>query len=244
MSKTYIELTTMTHNILIVEDQEDICQLIRVNLELLNFKIDATGDGLQGYNFALEQNFDLIILDIMLPSMDGLSICQALRSKGVNTPILMLTARKTETDRVAGLNIGADDYLTKPFSVLELQARTKALLRRAAIALVPQQQQRQQLIFKNLTIDLLKRQVELDQVSLTLTAKEFDLLHYLAKSPGQVFSREQLLNTVWGYDHSGYEHTVNSHINRLRAKLEKIPAKPEFIVTVWGVGYKFDDSKL
>jgi len=234
----------MTHNILIVEDQEDICQLIRVNLELLNFKIDATGDGLQGYNFALEQNFDLIILDIMLPSMDGLSICQALRSKGVNTPILMLTARKTETDRVAGLNIGADDYLTKPFSVLELQARTKALLRRAAIALVPQQQQRQQLIFKNLTIDLLKRQVELDQVSLTLTAKEFDLLHYLAKSPGQVFSREQLLNTVWGYDHSGYEHTVNSHINRLRAKLEKIPAKPEFIVTVWGVGYKFDDSKL
>jgi len=231
----------MTPNILIIEDQEDIRNLIQVNLKILNYQVTTAEDGLQGFELALNQQFDLILLDIMLPSMDGLSVCQGLRSKGKQTPILMLTARKSESDRVIGLEIGADDYLTKPFSILELQARVKALLRRASIN-QPNNEKSQTLVFKHISIDILKRQVQLNDELLQLTAKEFDLLHYLAQSPEQVFSREQLLNKVWGYDHSGYEHTVNSHINRLRAKLEKDPAHPKMIHTVWGVGYKFNDA--
>ncbi|MEC8012120.1 MAG: response regulator transcription factor [Pseudomonadota bacterium] len=231
----------MNPRILIVEDQEDIASLISLNLKILNFEVNIIHDGQEGLSRGLQTPYDVIILDIMLPSLDGLSICKALREANIQTPLLMLTARQSETDRVTGLELGADDYLTKPFSVLELQARVKALLRRAAIN-TPAESTAQLIKIKDLTIDPLKRLVQFEQQELQLTTKEFDLLLFLAKAPGQVFSREHLLNEVWGYNHSGYEHTVNSHINRLRSKLEKDSANPEYVLTVWGVGYKLNDK--
>jgi len=233
----------MHEKILIVEDQEDINALIALNLESLNYTVSRCTNGLEGFKKASDEDFDLIVLDIMLPDMDGLQICQTLRSKGNYTPILMLTAKKAEADRVIGLEVGADDYLTKPFSVLELQARVKALLRRVNFHRKDKQEEESDdLQFGNLIIRKQKRDISMNGRSISLTAKEFDLLLYMANFPGQVFSREQLLNAVWGYHHSGYEHTVNSHINRLRAKLETDPANPDFVLTVWGIGYKFNEQ--
>lgn len=234
----------MHEKILVVEDQEDINALITLNLESLNYTVTPCDDGSEGLRLATEEQFDLIVLDIMLPGMDGLQICQTLRAKGNYTPILMLTAKKSEADRVVGLEVGADDYLTKPFSVLELQARVKALLRRVAFHKQGSDEEDEdcdELKFKKLSIRKQKRDILLNGQAVSLTAKEFDLLLYMANFPGQVFSREQLLNAVWGYHHSGYEHTVNSHINRLRAKLEEDPSEPEFVLTVWGIGYKFNE---
>jgi len=234
----------MHKKILIVEDQEDINALIALNLETLNYSVTRCENGTEGLKNAMEGEFDLIVLDVMLPGIDGLQICQTLRSKGNYTPILMLTAKKTEADRVVGLEVGADDYLTKPFSVLELQARVKALLRRVAFhkqEMDDEEENNDEMQFGTLSIRQQKRDILVDGKSINLTAKEFDLLLYMANFPGQVFSREQLLNAVWGYHHSGYEHTVNSHINRLRAKLEADPANPEYVLTVWGIGYKFND---
>ncbi|QEQ96698.1 response regulator transcription factor [Neptunomonas concharum] len=233
----------MHERILIVEDQEDINALIALNLEVLNYQVSCALNGTDGLQQAQDGEFDLIILDVMLPGIDGLQICKILRANNLFTPILMLTARKSEADRVVGLEVGADDYLTKPFSVLELQARVKALLRRMEFN---KQQQTEEgsaddITVKQLQIHKTKRVVSLAGQPINLTAKEFDLLLYLVSFPGQVFSREQLLNAVWGYRHSGYEHTVNSHINRLRAKIEQDPANPQFVLTVWGVGYKFSE---
>ncbi|WP_018274122.1 response regulator transcription factor [Teredinibacter turnerae] len=231
----------MAENILVIEDQEEINELIALNLETLNYTVTRALDGDTGLTLSLNTRFDLIILDVMLPGIDGLQICQRLRSAGVLSPILMLTAKKSEADRVVGLEVGADDYLTKPFSVRELQARVRALLRRVAFntqdtapAAGPDQ-----LVFGDLSINKNKHVVSVADEEIKLTAKEFDLLLYLASSPGQVFSRDQLLSAVWGYHHSGYEHTVNSHINRLRAKLEPNASEPRYVLTVWGVGYKF-----
>ena len=233
----------MHEKILLVEDQEDINQLVAMNLETLNYNVTRCLDGLDGLNQALNNAFDLVILDIMLPGVDGLQICQKLRANDIYTPILMLTAKKSEADRVVGLEVGADDYLTKPFSVRELQARVKAMLRRVAMMSQNGDDSTQNVVsFDELSIDKQKRSVLLSGKNIHLTAKEFDLLIYMANFPGQVFSREQLLNAVWGYQHSGYEHTVNSHINRLRSKLELDPANPKFVLTVWGVGYKFHDK--
>ncbi|SMF61118.1 DNA-binding response regulator, OmpR family, contains REC and winged-helix (wHTH) domain [Alteromonadaceae bacterium Bs31] len=232
----------MQEKILVVEDQQDINELVALNLESLNYTVERCLDGSKGLHFALHKSWDLIILDIMLPGIDGLQICQRIRAKEIFTPILMLTAKKSEADRVVGLEVGADDYLTKPFSVRELQARVKALLRRVAfMTQEPQEQLKEEdeIILDELLINRQKRQVRLQDKSLKLTAKEFDLLVYMASHPGQVFSREQLLNAVWGYQHVGYEHTVNSHINRLRAKLERDSTHPKYVLTVWGVGYKF-----
>ncbi len=233
----------MHERILIIEDQEDINALIALNLEVLNYQVSCALNGTDGLQQAQDGEFDLIILDVMLPGIDGLQICKILRANNIFTPILMLTARKSEADRVVGLEVGADDYLTKPFSVLELQARVKALLRRMEFN---KQQQTEEGSADNITVKQLqihktKRVVSLAGQPINLTAKEFDLLLYLVSFPGQVFSREQLLNAVWGYRHSGYEHTVNSHINRLRAKIEQDPANPQFVLTVWGVGYKFSE---
>ncbi len=232
----------MHENILVIEDDDDINALIALNLESLNYHVTRCNDGIEGLALASENRFDVIVLDIMLPNMDGLQICQTLRSKGIFTPILMLTAKKSEVDRVMGLEVGADDYLTKPFSVLELQARVKALLRR--VSFLKQQQNNDdddnnEMRFGNLLIRQQSRDI-VNGKTMSLTAKEFDLLLYLASFPGEVFSREKLLNAVWGYQHSGYEHTVNSHINRLRAKLEEDPSKPKHVLTVWGIGYKFN----
>ncbi len=232
----------MTTKILVVEDQEDIGALIALNLESMNFQVTHCKSGLEGFEKAKAETYDLILLDIMLPDMSGLDICQALRQQADHTPILMLTAKKSEADRVVGLEVGADDYLTKPFSIRELQARIKALLRRVAFHIDSDADDEVNLKFDNLTIDVQKRNVILGGENIILTAKEFDLLLYMASYPGKVFTREQLLNAVWGYQHNGYEHTVNSHINRLRAKLERHPASPRFVLTVWGVGYKFNDQ--
>ena len=232
----------MSEKILVVEDQEDINSLIALNLRLLNFDVTCCHDGTEGLKRSLNETFDLIILDVMLPGIDGLQICQQIREQQIYTPILMLTAKKSEADRVMGLEVGADDYLTKPFSVLELQARVKALLRRVAFLSKEESLEEEDCInFGQLKIDKRKRRVIINGQKINLTAKEFDLLLYMANYPGQVFSRDQLLDAVWGYQHSGYEHTVNSHINRLRAKLEQDSTNPKYVLTVWGVGYKFYD---
>lgn len=227
----------MEKRILIIEDQHDIQSLIALNLESEGYAISSALDGGVGLQKAMTEPVDLIVLDLMLPVMDGLTVCQKLRQNQINTPILMLTAKKMEADRVVGLEMGADDYLTKPFSIRELQARVKAMLRRVALL---QGEPLESIIQHGaLTIDRQKRQVQLAGKDVVLTAKEFDLLSYLAAAPGKVFTRDQLLAGVWGYQFSGYEHTVNSHINRLRRKLEHNSAEPDYVITVWGVGYKF-----
>jgi len=231
----------MKRKILVVEDQDDIASLIALNLESLNFETTKALNGTEGWKLASDGIYDLIVLDIMLPGMDGLEICKQLRARNNYTPILMLTAKKSEADRVVRLEVGADDYLTKPFSVRELQARVKALLRRVDFLTANDDRSEDELHFSDLTIKKSKHEVTVGERPLQLTAKEFDLLLYLALHPGKVFTREQLLNAVWGYQHNGYEHTVNSHINRLRAKLEIDPNKPKYVLTVWGVGYKFYD---
>ncbi|WP_432459792.1 response regulator transcription factor [Agarivorans sp. QJM3NY_25] len=232
----------MSARILVIEDDHDINNLIVMNLGDLLYQVESCDHGGQGFIQASQQAFDLIVLDLMLPGMNGLDICQQLRARQINTPILMLTARDSEADRVVGLEMGADDYLTKPFSVRELQARVKAMLRRVDLLQQSQNHPEPPLMqHQDLSIDVARRQVSVAQQVVELTSTEFDLLYYLAKSPGLVFSRTQLLDEVWGYQHSGYEHTVNSHINRLRTKLESDPSHPQYVLTVWGVGYKFND---
>ena len=225
---------------LIVEDEKHIVELLSIHLKDLNLDVDTANNGKDGLEYALSNDYSVILLDIMMPEKDGIEVCRELRAAGVKTPILMLTAKSEEFDKVLGLEIGADDYLTKPFSVIELIARVKALLRRYDFYQEPKPTSA---IIKvdELEINLDKRQVKLDQVLLDLTPKEFDLLYLLANNPGKSYSREQLLKTVWGYDFKGYEHTVNSHVNRLRGKVEKDANHPEFIKTVWGIGYAFKD---
>ncbi len=233
----------MSRKILVVEDNPDIAHLLSLHLRDLACEVDVAGDGLSGYDKAANGGYDLIILDLMLPGMEGLEVCRRVRTKAQYTPILMLTSKSSELDRVLGLEVGADDYLTKPFSIPELLARVKALFRRTeAFARGANTTADSALRFGDMLIDVEKHQVSVADKSVDLTAKEFDLLLQFAKNPGRVYSRSQLLDLVWGYGHDGYEHTVNSHINRLRSKVEANPAKPEFILTVWGVGYKFNDG--
>jgi DNA-binding response OmpR family regulator len=232
----------MAKRVLVVEDDRDIAELVALHLRDLQHEVELALDARIGLDRALAGGFDLIVLDIMLPGGDGLEICRRLRSREIHTPILMLTARSAEIDRVLGLELGADDYVTKPFSVRELQARVKALLRRSALPGPPPEPGRDRIEVGDLAIDLDKRAVAVAAAPVELTAKEFDLLAQFARHPGRVYSRAQLLDLVWGHAHTGYEHTVNSHINRLRAKIERNPAKPELILTVWGVGYKFNDG--
>ncbi len=233
-------LNTLTKKILVIEDNLDIANLVMVNLRGKNMLVDHAANGNSGLHKVLFGKYQLVILDLMLPGMDGMDICRAMRSEKNYTPVLMLTARTSELDRVLGLEVGADDYLTKPFSVPELVARVSAILRRSeqyqspALADIPEK-----IHIGELSIDPGTRQVQLGDNGIELTAKEFDLLWHFAKNPGRVYTRSQLLSTVWGYGHDGYEHTVNSHINRLRAKIETDPAKPQYVLTVWGVGYKF-----
>jgi len=234
--------------ILVAEDQADIRDLLVMNLSGAGYEVDAVGDGADALARQTERAADLLILDLMMPLMDGLEVCKALRQKGSATPILMLTAKSTELDRVLGLELGADDYLTKPFSLAELLARVKALLRRADLLAAAQanaQSSAQQAkAIRNGELEILpaKRQVTWRGKSIDFTALEFDLLLHFASHPGHVFSRSQLLNAVWGYTHDGYEHTVTTHINRLRAKLEADPMRPELILTARGAGYKMRDA--
>ncbi|GAC35324.1 transcriptional regulatory protein srrA [Paraglaciecola polaris LMG 21857] len=233
----------MTDKILIVEDDFDIANLMRVNLLELGVEIDHQADGKVALDQALQNEYAIIILDVMLPSMNGLDICRKIRDERPMQIIIMLTSKNSETDRVLGLELGADDYMTKPFSVRELQARVRSQLRKVHVlqqAQISSQPADAALNIGILNIDQKNHQVFLADQELVLTATEFELLHHLASHPSQVFSRSQLLESVWGYHHSGYEHTVNSHINRLRAKVEKDATSPKIIQTVWGVGYKFN----
>jgi DNA-binding response OmpR family regulator len=232
----------MSRKILVVEDNKDLAQLLKIHLSDLSYKVELSFDGDSGFAKAESENYDLIILDLMLPGIDGLEICRRLRQKPAYTPILMLTSKSTELDRVLGLEMGADDYVTKPFSIRELMARVKAIFRRIDELKFDRQGNKPQVIStEDLVIDPEKRKVSLKGKPIDLTAKEFDLLLFFSQHPGRVFTRSQLLDDVWGYGHDGYEHTVNSHINRLRAKIEENPSQPLYILTVWGVGYKFSD---
>ena len=232
-------------SILVAEDQTDIRELLVMNLRGAGYDVRAVVDGRAALASETERQSDLLVLDLMMPGLDGLEVCKALRARGRSTPILMLTAKSTELDRVLGLELGADDYLTKPFSLAELLARVKALLRRADLLRAAQASQAGEArTLRNGELEILpaKRQVRYRGAPIDFTALEFDLLLHFAASPGHVFSRSQLLNAVWGYTHDGYEHTVTTHINRLRAKLETDPMRPELILTVRGAGYKMRDQ--
>ncbi|MCJ8312354.1 MAG: response regulator transcription factor [Saccharospirillaceae bacterium] len=234
----------MSYQVLVVEDQPDIAELIKINLEQLDINCEIEQDGKQALKRALNKQYDVVILDVMLPSLSGLDICKSLRFEKPEQSIIMLTSKNSELDRVLGLELGADDYMTKPFSILELQARVKSQLRKVDLLNNIEKPKNinepETLVFDTLTINIKHHQVIRDEIKIELTNLEFDLLLFLANSPGEVFSRTQLLDNVWGYQHAGYEHTVNSHINRLRNKIEINANEPKFIQTVWGVGYKFE----
>lgn len=231
---------TVRKQILVIEDERDIADLIRLHLEDLDHVVTVARDGITGLRQSSSGSWDLIILDLRLPGVDGLDICRNLRQKSEYVPILMLTSKSSELDRVVGLEVGADDYVVKPFSILELMARVKAILRRTELSAKQHLRSRQEVTIGDLTINSATRSATVRGKRVELTAKEFDLLFHFANNPSRVFCRTELLDSVWGYGHDGYEHTVNSHINRLRAKIETDPAHPELIVTVWGVGYKFN----
>jgi len=226
--------------ILVVEDDPDIGQLVEMHLTESGYKVDRAMDGQTGLEKALDGDYSLVILDVMLPRMDGLEVCKHIRAEKKSLPILMLTSRSEEFDKVLGLELGADDYVTKPFSLRELMARVKAMIRRVnAVKEDSNEDSPAELSFSDLTINMEKRKVTRSGKVVELTAKEFDLLALFAQNPGRAYSRQELLDIVWGYHFDGYDHTVNSHINRLRGKVEENAAEPKYIKTVWGVGYRF-----
>jgi two-component system alkaline phosphatase synthesis response regulator PhoP len=229
--------------VLIIEDDKDISQLIAIHLGDMNFETEQSYDGKEGLLKALNNSYKIIILDIRLPGFDGIEICRKIRQEKILTPIIMVTSKSEEIDKILGLEIGADDYITKPFSIRELIARVKAVLRRMEASKQHSDSDEERTIsYDDFFIDVNKRIVEVHDKRPELSPKEFDLLVLLASNPGKTYNRMQLLNKVWGYDFEGFEHTVNSHINRLRSKIEKDPNQSEFILTTWGVGYKFRDQ--
>ena len=232
----------MTRKVLVIEDNSDLADVLALHLGDLGCDVRTMSDGRAAFHEARSHHYDLIILDLMLPGMDGIELCTRLRRQDEHVPILMLTAKSSELDRVLGLEIGADDYMTKPFSMPELLARTKAIFRRLDHARDAGSRPPQSITIGDIAIDLSKRLVVVAGSPVELTVKEFDLLVAFAENPGKVWTRAQLLETVWGPGFSGYEHTVNSHINRLRAKIEPDGTEPRYILTVWGVGYKFSDQ--
>lgn len=234
----------LNKRVLVVEDDTDIAELIRLHLEDERCVVDWAGRGDAARRALARGRFDLVVLDRMLPDSDGIELCQWLRGGNDYVPVLMLTARSSETDRVVGLELGADDYLTKPFGIAELLARIRALLRRSeAMRRAATAPREEPIRVGDLSVDPAHRCVTVGGREVALTAKEFDLLRVFASQPGRVFTRAQLLEQVWGYAHRGYEHTVNSHINRLRSKIEPSPAAPRYLLTVWGVGYRFFDPR-
>ncbi len=236
----------MAETILVVEDEVSLQETLAYNLKRQGYEVETAGDGSAALEIARRLKPDLILLDVMLPGMDGFELCHILRQE-MNTPVLMLTARDEEIDRVVGLEVGADDYLTKPFSMRELMARVKAMLRRVRLLrdefqTTPQPVPSAQsvLAFGNLELDLPRREVRLEGRPLPLKPKEFDLLLYLAQHPGQMLSREHILNRVWGWEYTGDSRTVDVHVRWLREKIEPDPAAPKRIVTVRGGGYRFE----
>ena len=228
--------------VLIVEDDLHIAELLRLHLRDEGYAVEHAADGHTGLRELERGSWDALVLDLMLPGIDGLEICRRARAMARYTPIIIISARSSEVHRILGLELGADDYLSKPFSVLELVARVKALLRRTDALARNARMDSGSLSIGELDIEPLAREVRVSGKLIELTPREFDLLYFFARSPGKVFSRLDLLNHVWGYQHDGYEHTVNTHINRLRIKIEVDPAQPRHILTVWGHGYKLSNS--
>jgi two-component system alkaline phosphatase synthesis response regulator PhoP len=230
--------------VLIIEDDREISDLVSIHLKDMDLDVSQSYDGKDGLLKAMNEKFDLIILDIRLPYLDGLELCKRLRMEKIQSLVLILTSKSEEIDKVLGLEIGADDYLTKPFSIRELVARVKALLRRREMFMTSQETEVEdkELKIGDLTINEGMRKVQIRGKIIDLSPKEFDLLVLLASNPGKTYTRMQLLNKIWGYEFEGFEHTVNSHINRLRSKVEQKMHEPEYILTTWGVGYKFREA--
>lgn len=231
--------------VLLVEDDPAIAELIGLHLHDCGFRLEHSLDGSTGLNKAMSEKYSLVILDLNLPGLGGMEVCKRLRQQNFRMPILMLTCRNDELDKVLGLEIGADDYLTKPFSIRELTARCRALVRRSEVSASPEVQlngHKEEMSFPGLKIDTAKRRVFREADLVDLTPTEYSLLVFLASNPGRPFTKEQLIKSVWGYDSTGYEATVSSHVSRLRTKIEPDAAEPTYIKTAWGVGYYFTDA--
>lgn len=228
------------HSILLAEDDPEIVNLLKINFDASFYELTTAANGNVALQKAMAQNFHLIILDIMLPGIDGIEVCKKLREKNISAPVMMLTSRSEEIDKVLALELGADDYVTKPFSIRELMARVKAILRRTE-TIVPVTETANEIQVKDIYINREKMKATLKGERIDLTAKEFELLYLLASNRGKTFSRQELLEMIWGYSFSGYEHTVTSHINRLRMKIEPDIQQPTYILTTWGVGYRFTE---
>ena len=224
--------------VLVVDDEKLIVKGIRFSLEQDGMEVDCAYDGEEAVQMAREKEYDMVLLDVMLPKKNGFDVCRALRDQGSSVPVIILTAREEEADKVLGLEIGADDYITKPFNILELKARVRALLRRSGAA-VQRQAAKSPLTVGHIRLDPNERSAWKDGVPVDLTAKEFDLMELLMRNPGRVYSRENLLNVVWGYEYIGDYRTVDVHVRRLREKLEGVSDQWR-LKTVWGVGYKFE----
>ncbi len=233
----------MNEHLLLVEDDDAIAVALRLHLEGAGYRLHREADGRQAMAAIDRQPWDLVLLDLMLPGADGWEVCRHLRARHPDTPVIMLSARSAEAHRVLGLELGADDYVAKPFSMLELVARIRALLRRIE-QMRSATATRQEFTFGRFRLDTVRRELLCADTPVPLTLREFDLLHFLLKHPGRPFSRTELLQRVWGDGFDGYEHTVNSHINRLRSRIEDNPREPRRVVTVWGVGYRFDPDPL
>ena len=231
-------------SLLIIEDDDSISSAIGEYFSRAGYHVHAAADGIAGVELAVKSRPDVVVLDLMLPKMDGLAVCKELRQKSQQMPILMLTAKDDVVDKVLGLEMGADDYITKPFSLRELEARIKSVLRRArAGASAGDGRDETPIVRGNLRIDPIRREVTIAERQIDLTPKEFDLLRLFASNPGRVFPRKYLLEKIWDYSYEGYDRTIDSHINRLRAKIEQNPDNPQLVLTVWGIGYKFTDAE-
>jgi DNA-binding response OmpR family regulator len=230
-------------SLLVVEDDENISSAISEYFSRAGYDVKTVEDGLMGVKAALDDPPDAVVLDLMLPKMDGLAVCRELREKANSLPILMLTAKDDVVDKVLGLEMGADDYITKPFSLRELEARIKSVLRRSRTPAQVDGKDEVTISRGKLRIDPARREVMIGERQVDLTPKEFDLLRLFASNPGRVFPRKYLLEKIWDYSYEGYDRTIDSHINRLRAKIEENPENPQMVLTVWGIGYKFSDEQ-
>src|SRR5437763_3590693 len=231
-------------SLLVIEDDENISAALEEYFSRAGYTVTTAADGLAGVETAVKTRPDIVVLDLMLPKMDGLAVCKELRQKMAQMPIIMLTAKDDVVDRVLGLEMGADDYITKPFSLREVEARIKSVLRRArAGAATEDGSDETPIVRGSLRVDPVRREVTIADRHVDLTPKEFDLLRLFASNPGRVFPRKYLLEKIWDYSYEGYDRTIDSHINRLRAKIEHNPENPQLVLTVWGIGYKFTDAE-